>query len=115
MEIEVPHYIHLESTMYGGITKNQINSQISNLLNKLGELDLDSISISLHKYIGNSRVNGILLVKCQTNENYIDHIGQRDITRDITFLGSRDFPAFSTLQRIKELYKKVIIISIIKI
>ena len=99
VELEIPHYIHLDAAMYGGIPKNQKNSPITNLVERMNELDLDSISISLHKYIGNTRVNGITLAKAHTNENYIDYIGQRDVT----FLGSRDFAAFSTLQRIKEL------------
>ena len=98
-ELKIPHYIHLDGAMYGGIPKNQVNSPIYKLLTKMDKLDLDSISISLHKYIGNSRVNGITLAKAHTNQNYIDYIGQRDVT----YLGSRDFPAFSTLQRIREL------------
>lgn len=101
-ELKIPHYIHLDAAMYGGIPKNQTNSPVSDLSKKISSLDLDSISISLHKYIGNSRVNGITLSKAHTNENYIDYIGQRDVT----FLGSRDFPAFSTLQRIKELNER---------
>lgn len=101
-ELEIPHYIHLDAALYGGIPKNQINSPISDLLNSLGDLNIDSISISLHKYIGNPRVNGVILAINQSNENYIDYIGQRDIT----FLGSRDFQAFSTLQRIKELNER---------
>lgn len=102
LKLNIPHYIHLDAAMYGGIPKNQINSPISELLENMPKLDLDSISISLHKYIGNSRVNGVIIAKTQTNENFIDYIGQRDVT----FLGSRDFAAFSTLQRLKESNKR---------
>ena len=59
-ELQIPHYIHLDAAMYGGISKNQIESPISDLLLEIPTLDLDSISISLHKYIGNHRVNAMV-------------------------------------------------------
>ena len=98
----IPHYIHLDAAMYGGIPKNQKNSPSSDIYTKLNSLDIDSISISLHKYIGNHKVNGILLAQNQSVDNFIDYIGQRDIS----ILGSRDLAPFSTLQRIKELYDR---------
>ena len=102
IELKIPHYIHLDAAMYGGIPKNSINSPSSDLFNKLNDLDIDSISISLHKYIGNHKVNGILLAQNQSVDNFVDYIGQRDIS----ILGSRDLAPFSTLQRIKELYDR---------
>lgn len=99
LELQIPHYIHLDAAMYGGIPKNQINSPVSDLLSQIPTLDLDSLSISLHKYIGNHRVNGVTIAKSQSNQNYIDYIGQRDVT----FLGSRDFSPYSTFQRIREM------------
>jgi len=59
---------------------------------------VDSVSVSLHKYLGASRANGILISLKKGLSKKIDYIGQDDST----FLGSRDFPPFSTLQRIKE-------------
>lgn len=98
----IPHYIHLDAAMYGGIPNNQIDSPSTKIFEKLEELNIDSISISLHKYIGNHKVNGILLAQNQSVDNFIDYIGQRDIS----ILGSRDLAPFSTLQRIKELYDR---------
>lgn len=102
LELNIPHYIHLDAAMYGGIPKNSKNSPSSELFNKLNDLDIDSISISLHKYIGNHKVNGILLAQKQSVDNFVDYIGQRDIS----ILGSRDLAPFSTLQRINELYDR---------
>lgn len=102
IKLNVPHYIHLDAAMYGGIPKNSLNSPSSEIFNNLKDLDIDSISISLHKYIGNPNVNGILIAKNQSVDNFIDYIGQRDIS----ILGSRDLAPFSTLQRIKELYNR---------
>ena len=99
---KIPHYIHLDAAMYGGIPNNQEKSPTKELFNKLNGLNIDSISISLHKYIGNHKVNGILLAQKQSVDNFIDYIGQKDIS----ILGSRDIAPFSTLQRIVELYKR---------
>ena len=101
-ELNIPHYIHLDAAMYGGIPKNAKNSPNTGIVDKLNKLNIDSISISLHKYIGSHKVNGILLAQKQSINNYIDYIGQRDIS----ILGSRDIAPFSTLQRIKELYNR---------
>lgn len=102
IKYNIPHYIHLDAAMYGGIPNNQLKSPVYKFFDKLNDLDIDSISISLHKYIGNHKVNGILLAQNQSVDNFIDYIGQRDIS----VLGSRDIAPFSTLQRVKELYER---------
>ena len=102
IELNIPHYIHLDAAMYGGIPKHSTNSPSEEIFKKLKYLDINSISISLHKYIGNHKVNGILLAQNQSVDNFIDYIGQRDIS----ILGSRDLAPFSTLQRIKDLYDR---------
>lgn len=100
-KLKIPHYIHVDAALYGGIPNNQINSPAEKfrLLNKT---DIDSISISLHKYVGSQKSNGVLLSRSKSYEKFIDYIGNNDVT----FCGSRDFPTFSLQQRIEELYNR---------
>ncbi len=100
-ELNIPYYVHVDAALYGGIPNNQKFAPI-NKFNELSKLDIDSISVSLHKYIGNHRVNGVLLSRSKSYQKFIEYIGQQDIT----FLGSRDFPSFSILQRIDELFNR---------
>lgn len=91
----IEYYCHLDAALFGGIDKRQLNApSITDVLS----LNVDSVSVSLHKYLGASRANGILISLKKGLSKKIDYIGQDDST----FLGSRDFPPFSTLQRIKE-------------
>ena len=101
LEKNIPHYIHLDAALYGGIPTNQLNAP-SNNLQEILKLGIDSISISLHKYIGIPKTNGILLAKSQINNNFIEYIGQNDVT----LCGSRDYLPYTTLQKIKELYDR---------
>lgn len=91
---DIPHYIHVDAALYGGIGANQKNSPYIDF----SKLDIDSISISLHKYLGLHECKGIVLTKKYNYDNYIDYIGQNDTTLS----GSRDFPPFSTYQRARE-------------
>lgn len=93
---KIPYYMHIDAALYGGIPNNQENAPIISDLN----IDFDSIAISLHKYIGSSKVNGVIIAKKKTNHKYIDYIGQEDTT----YLGSRDSLNFSVYQQIKELF-----------
>ena len=93
---KIPYYLHIDAALYGGIPKNQINAPIISDFN----IDFDSIAISLHKYIGSSKVNGVVIAKKKTNHNFIDYIGQEDTT----YLGSRDSHNFSVYQQMRELY-----------
>lgn len=95
-EEKIPYYLHIDAALYGGIPNNQDNAPIISNLN----IDFDSIAISLHKYIGSPKVNGIIIAKKKTNRKYIDYIGQEDTT----YLGSRDSLNFSVYQQIKELF-----------
>lgn len=97
---KIDYYIHLDAAFYGGIPKNQIHAPI---INNLAELDIDSISVSLHKFIGNSLVSGVVLkLKNMGNNNYVTYIGQCDST----FLGSRSILPFSTYQRVNEILNR---------
>lgn len=91
------YYCHLDAALYGGIGKTQISAPI---ISDLKSLNVNSVSVSLHKFLGASRANGILISLTRDRRKIIDYIGQEDST----LLGSRDFPPFSTLQRIREFF-----------
>ena len=90
----IPHYIHVDAALYGGIGQNQIDSPYTNFK----DMDIDSISMSLHKYIGLQECKGVVLAKKENMDKFIDYIGQNDTT----ICGSRDFPPFSTYQKVNE-------------
>ena len=92
----IPYYCHLDAANFGGIPENQINSPV---LKNVKTLNINSLSISLHKYLGMPRVNGILMAFTKSDRNIVEYIGQEDST----YLGSRDFLPFSTLQRAREI------------
>lgn len=98
--LNIPHYIHLDAAMYGGIPKNQINAPI---LPDLKNLDVDSVSVSLHKYIGSHTVNSVVISKNKPECDVVDYIGMTDTTT----AGSRSFAPFSTMQRIIEKAKNL--------
>lgn len=100
-ESKIEHYIHLDAALYGGIPSNQVDSP-SIHLGDIMKMDIDSISISLHKYVGVPKTNGVLLAKSKINSNFVEYIGQCDVT----LCGSRDFLPHTTLQMIKELYDR---------
>lgn len=92
----IPYYCHLDAALFGGIPNNQVNAP---LIANIKDLNVDSIAISLHKYLGSARVNGILIAMERQKRKMVDYIGQEDST----LLGSRDFLPFSTYQRVKEI------------
>ena len=95
-ELGVEYYCHLDAAHFGGIAKNQVGApKVENLL----ELGVDSIAVSMHKFIGTARVNGVLLALTRRDRPVIDYIGQEDST----LLGSRDYLPFSTYQRSREM------------
>lgn len=100
-ENTIPYYVHIDAALYGGIPNNQINSPASNIKD-ITDLNIDSISVSLHKYLGIPKTNGVLLSRSQINNNFIEYIGQTDVT----LCGSRDFLPFTTLQKIREQYER---------
>lgn len=98
---KIPYYLHVDAALYGGIPHNQLASPNEELQHIIA-LGLDSISISLHKYLGLPKTNGLLLAKTQNNSQFIEYIGQNDVT----LCGSRDFLPFTTLQKITEQYER---------
>ena len=92
----IDYYCHLDAAHFGGIAKNQIDAPKVEALSDLG---VDSIAVSMHKFMGTARVNGVLLALSRRDRPIIDYIGQEDST----FLGSRDYLPFSTYQRSREM------------
>lgn len=98
--MKIQYYLHLDAAFYGGIPKNQKKSP---LITNLKKLDIDSLSVSLHKFIGCSLVGGIVIRKKSENKNkYISYIGQEDST----FLGSRSILPFSTLYHVNKVLNR---------
>lgn len=91
----IEYYCHLDAAHFGGIAKNQKNAPYVENLSSLG---VDSIAVSMHKFMGTARVNGVLLALTRCDRPVIEYIGQEDST----LLGSRDYLPFSTYQRAKE-------------
>ena len=97
---KIEYYIHLDAAFYGGIPHNQNSAPI---IQNLEELKLDSISVSLHKYIGCSLVGGVVIRrKSKVKNQYISYIGQEDET----FLGSRSILPFSTYYRVNRVLNR---------
>ena len=99
----IPHYTHLDAALFGGIPKNQISAPA---IRDLNSLKVNSVSISLHKYIGSNMTNGVLICKRDTlnkkNNLQIDYIGQKDPT----YLGSRSFLPFTTQYKVLKAYNR---------
>ena len=97
-EMQIPHYIHVDAALTGGIPRNQLFAP------KFGSIDdwgYNSVSVSLHKYLGYPATKGVLISTRKPTGNFIDYIGQDDNT----VLGSRDVPAFSLRQQVMEVLK----------
>ncbi len=102
-ELGIPHYVHLDAALFGGIPKNQTNAPSIKDLDSLG---VDSVSISLHKYIGSNMTNGVLICKKdilkRKNNLQIEYIGQEDPT----YLGSRSVLPLTTYYKMLKLYER---------
>lgn len=96
----IEYYCHIDAAHFGGIAKNQVDAPKVENLSGLGA---DSISVSMHKFMGTARVNGVLLALARRDRPIIDYIGQEDST----LLGSRDYLPFSTYQRAREMLHRL--------
>ena len=96
----IEYYCHIDAAHFGGIAKNQTEAP---KVEELSSLGADSIAVSMHKFMGTARVNGVLLALARRDRPVIDYIGQEDST----FLGSRDYLPFSTYQRAREMLTRL--------
>ncbi len=94
----IPYFVHVDAALFGGIPNNQLDAPV---ISNVGDLHIDSISVSLHKYIGLPMVKSVLLSTGSFFGNHIDYIGQTDSTT----CGSRDIMPFSTRQQVIDILK----------
>ncbi len=96
-QLDVPYFCHVDAAHYGGIPAGQKHAPV---LRNAAELGIDTVAVSFHKYIGVSRVNGIVLALSERQDRQkVDYIGQEDTT----LLGSRDYSPLSTYQKVREM------------
>mgnify|MGYP004523751827 CR=1 FL=1 len=89
----IPYYVHVDAAMFGGIPSNQEDAPI---ITDVNDLHIDSICVSLHKYIGVPVVKSVLLSTGPSYGNMVEYIGQTDSTT----CGSRDIMPFSMRQQV---------------
>ncbi len=94
-EREIPYYIHVDAALYGGIPNNQTGAP---LLTNAKERGIDSVCLSLHKYVGFPDVHSVFVSTKKPSSPSIAYIGQHDTTVS----GSRSIPAFALYNHIKE-------------
>lgn len=91
-------YLHVDAALYGGIPNNQLDAPI---IRQIGALGVNSISVSLHKYIGTPCVKSVLLTTEKPNAEIVSYIGVTDSTTS----GSRDIFPFSMRQQVFDVLK----------
>ena len=94
-EHNIPHYVHLDAALFGGIPNNQQNAP---LIQNAKARGIDSVCVSMHKYLGFPDVRSVFVATekpaCQT----VAYIGQHDTTVS----GSRSIPAYALFNHLLE-------------
>lgn len=98
-KLGIPFYLHVDAAFFGGIPNNQKQAPVCPTLDKMGA---DSVSVSFHKFFGVPNINSVVLSKDKADGKEISYLGQRDTT----IAGSRTFPVFSALQRMREVLER---------
>lgn len=93
----IPYYIHLDAALFGGIPNNQLNAPIFTDGKNRG---IQSISVSLHKYLGFPAVKSVFVSTQKPNGQKISYIGQHDTT----ISGSRSVSGYALYNHILEQY-----------
>ena len=91
----VPHYIHLDAALFGGIPNNQTGAP---KIENLKENHVNSVCVSLHKYIGFLEVKSVIVSLEIPKGEYIPYIGQTDTTVS----GSRSMPSYTLYNHLTE-------------
>ncbi|MBQ7924260.1 MAG: hypothetical protein IJ329_03025 [Clostridia bacterium] len=94
-EREIPCYIHVDAALFGGIPNNQTDAPL--LVNAKAR-GIDSVCVSLHKYVGFPDVHSVFVSTKKPESPSIAYIGQHDTTVS----GSRSIPAFALYNHIRE-------------
>ena len=96
-ENNIPYYIHLDAALFGGIPNNQTDAPIFTGGKSRG---IQSISVSLHKYLGFPAVKSVFVATQKPNGQKISYIGQHDTT----ISGSRSVSGYALYNHILEQY-----------
>lgn len=94
---KIPYYIHLDAALYGGIPNNQTGAPIFTDGKARG---INSICVSLHKYLGFPAVKSVFVATQKPNGQKISYIGQHDTT----ISGSRSVSGYALYNHILEQY-----------
>ena len=94
---KIPYYIHLDAALFGGIPNNQTDAPIFTDGKARG---INSISVSLHKYLGFPAVKSVFVATQKPNGQKISYIGQHDTTVS----GSRSVSGYALHNHILEQY-----------
>lgn len=95
---QIPYYIHLDAALFGGIPNNQTGAP---LIKNAKERGIDSVSVSLHKYLGFPDVHSVFVAAVKPSGEKIAYIGQHDTT----ISGSRSLPAYALYNHILEQFE----------
>ncbi len=97
-ENNIPYYIHLDAALFGGIPNNQTDAPIFTGGKARG---INSVSVSLHKYLGFPAVKSVFVATQKPNGQKISYIGQHDTTVS----GSRSVSGYALYNHILEQYE----------
>lgn len=91
----IPYYIHVDAALFGGIQNNQIGAP---LLTNCKERGINSVCVSLHKYVGFPDVKSVFVATEKPVGKNVAYIGQNDTTVS----GSRSIPAYALYNHVLE-------------
>ncbi len=94
-EKKIPYYIHVDAALFGGIQNNQKDAP---LLKNAKARGIDSVCVSLHKYVGFPDVHSVFVATEKPQGRNVAYIGQKDTTVS----GSRSIPAFALYNHVVE-------------
>ncbi len=95
IENDIPHYVHVDAALFGGVPNGQVGAP---LLEDLKARGVDSVCVSLHKYIGFPDVKSVFVSVREPTGEAIEYIGQHDTTVS----GSRSVCAYALYNHINE-------------
>ena len=91
----IPHYIHVDAALFGGIQNHQTGAPI---LTDCKNRGIDSVCVSLHKYVGFPDVKSVFVATEKPMGKSVAYIGQNDTTVS----GSRSIPAYALYNHVLE-------------
>ncbi|MBQ3220788.1 MAG: hypothetical protein IJB34_02350 [Clostridia bacterium] len=94
-EKKIPYYLHVDAALFGGIQNGQKDAPI---LSDCKQRGIDSVSVSLHKYVGFPDVKSVFVATEKPRGKEIAYIGQHDTTVS----GSRSIPAYALYNHLRE-------------